>query len=160
MKRRLLVFFGCIFLLVLVVISRRIVSKYSNLGSSPTPSVNPLLIATDPSFSQLVGKYYAQIPNMPVYPDAVLVGSAKTNPENVKDSGYRVLWKSNASVPEVMKWASEQFSASEWKVDELGDPDNSGEQVMKIENDTFTGTFSAEHESEKETNIIVQILYK
>ncbi len=136
------------------------VSKYSNHGLSPTPSVSPLLIATDPSFSQLVGKYYAQIPKMPVYPDAELIGSAKTNSENVKDTGYRVLWKSRASVPEVMKWASDQFSSEGWSVDELGDPVNEGEQVMKIENEMFTGTFSAENESEKETNIVVQILYK
>ena len=138
-------------------------TKKTNPGENQqTSEQNPDLlqtkqqIATDPNFPEVIGKLLPGAPQLPVYPGATLVGSAKTNKAEQTDTGYRIKWKSNADVPMVMSWYEQELPKVGWRIEHSDDPSNAGEQVNKISSANFNGSLGVEA-GEDGTEIVVDV---
>jgi len=113
-------------------------------------------VATDPRFPEIKGKLMSGFPEIPVYPGATLIASAKTNRANEQDTGYRAKWETQDAVVKVMKWYQEELPKSGWVYETPNDPNASGEQVAQIKKSDLEGFLEAERE-EKGTEIVVEV---
>jgi hypothetical protein len=128
-----------------VIISLAIFAK-SGMSNRFFGSQKHLEAATDPAFPEQIGKLMDGFPEFPVYPQAKLVASAKTNPANEPDLGYRAKWDTQASVIDVMAWYETELPKSGWSYEAPDDKASSGEQVAKISKGDLTGYVAAEIE--------------
>ena len=93
---------------------------------------------------------------MPVYPDATLVASAKTNPADQPDTGYRAKWITNDEVKKIMKWYESELPKAGWSYELPNDPQSEGEQVAEISKGDFKGYIASEIE-EGNNEIVVDV---
>lgn len=105
-------------------------------------------VATDPSFPEVMGKLIEGFPELPVYPGATLVASAKTNPDGVADLGYRAKWDTKDSVVQVMNWYETEMPKAGWEYTAPDDKTADGEQVARISKGDYTGYVAAEIEGD------------
>lgn len=108
-----------------------------------------LEVATDPTFPEVMGKMVAGFPEVPTYPGATLVASAKTNAEGEPDLGYRAKWETTDSVPQIMKWYEVELPKNGWKYTAPDDKKSEGEQVAKISKGDYSGYVAGEMEGDK-----------
>ena len=106
-------------------------------------------IATDPNFVEVEGKLIDGFPEIPVYPDAELVGSSKPNGNFEETQGYRAKWYVSGTVMEVMDWYIEELSMKGWTIVSPNDSTAVGEQVTDISNNEFKGYLAVEVDDEK-----------
>ncbi len=121
------------------------------------PELQTQEVATDPSFTEVKGQLIPGFPELPVYPGASIVASAKTNPEIKLDIGYRAKWKASDPVLKVMKWYLEELPKYGWNVEPPNDPNATGEQVASIAKEDLKGYLEVASESEAETEIWVEV---
>lgn len=107
-------------------------------------------IKTDPGFYEIKGQIMQGFPeDFPVYPGAVLQGSATVNTSDVPAQGYRVKWTldlGDSSVPEIMNWYERELPSAGWNYTPPDDPESVGEQVAVISKDDLVGYIAAEIE--------------
>ncbi len=118
-------------------------------------------VATDVNFDEQLGQLFPGFPAVPVYPEAELKGSAKTNTNTEPDQGFHVVWEyhGTAIVPEIMKWYETELPKMGWEYFPPDDPTSITEQVAQISNDTFVGYMAGEVEH-GEIEIIIDVRYK
>lgn len=128
--------------------------KNEAMGASPD-----LKIATDPAFQEYIGSIVNGFPeDFPVYPGAFLVGSAKINPPNIPDVGYRVKWELETGIStfDVMTWYKRELLETGWMFEDPDDWNGIQEFIAPIERDNLKGDITVEIESD-EIEIIVDL---
>jgi hypothetical protein len=111
-----------------------------------------LKIATDPNFQEFEGEIVAGFPeDFPVFPGAVLIGSAINNPPGIKDSGYRVKWllPKDEALTEIINWYKRELKADGWVTDNPDSWEGISELVLQIERGNLKGYIAAEHEDDE-----------
>ena len=89
----------------------------------------------EPGIEKLTGKLVKDFPQLPVYPDAVLLNSNKT--QEKEKVGFEANWEVNASVFEVMTWYVDAFSESGWIFEEEPEVNETFEQYFIAERNGF-----------------------
>lgn len=149
---------GAVILFALVSSLVWIVVRQTSTDKDKTTNLQQKLeVATDPSFPEVGGALIEGVPSLPVYPEATLVASAKTNPPDQPDSGYRIKWRTTGSVAEIMTWYQKEMPKNGWTIEPSNDPDNTGEQVTQISKGDFSGYIGVESE-EQQVEIVVEVL--
>lgn len=119
-------------------------------------------VATDPNFTEVKGELIEGFPSdFPMYPNATLVASAKVNPEDVSDQGYRARWevKDGSTTTDIILWYKKELAMKGWKFTDPNDMSGVGELIAKIENkdQEYMGYIAAEEEEAGEVKLIVDI---
>lgn len=115
-----------------------------------------LKVATDPTFPEYLGEIPEEVPSLPAYANAELIGTALTTP-NTPGGGYHIKWDTTGDVTEVMNWYITELRAQGWIVTISDDTPGSTEQISYIENQEYTGYIAVEVEEENVTEIVIDI---
>ena len=124
-------------------------------STSPGPAAAPMIpeaagvepaVAADPSFRELRGALLPDIPELPAYPGATLVGSAERNRPNERKQGHTIKWTTPDPVPKVMAWYQAELPKHGWTYSPPSDGAAS-EQIARIRRGSIQGTIAAEEES-------------
>ncbi|GEM_PF-5245174 len=133
--------------------------QFGGVSTQQGSPYQPLEVATDPSFREIKVQLIPGFPSdFPVHPGAKLEASAKTNPENKPNTGYRAHWVTQDSVVTVMRWYEKEFPKSGWTYEVPNDPHNTGEQVAQIKKGNLTGYIAAEKEGNA-VEIVVEVRF-
>lgn len=158
-------------LVALAVIAVRLYRTASNVAPAAETSQTPTAaapsprsgdqpaeskVATDPSFRQESGRILPEIPEVPAYPGAKLVGSAEQARSGEPAEGYRIKWTTTDSVAAVMQWYAKALPAAGWKHQTPEDAGSPVEQLARIQKDYMDGYVSAEATKDV-TEIIVSL---
>jgi hypothetical protein len=154
-------------ILILILVISLVFSFFRKNTAKTSDSSNTpqLLVATDPSFPEVAGRLIEGFPSdFPIYPGGVLIASAKINPPNVPDQGYRAKWElvgTQDTTSEVVSWYKDQLVSQGWGFIDPSDPEGLGELIAHIEKqDEYEGYVAAEIEGEDEIEIVVNLRIK
>jgi hypothetical protein len=146
-----------IFALVLLKVNTNNIGKGDALGAP-----QELKVASDPLFQEYVGIIAEGFPDdFPVYPGAELVGSVINNPAGMPDTSYTVKWHiaPDLTVTELIFWYKEELEVRGWEVEEPEVWEGMTEQVVRMENADFKGSFLVEDEGD-EVELIADTIIK
>lgn len=135
-------------LTILVALGAFMYMRKGQLFINNSGEAETKMVATDPAFPEVEGKLIEGFPDMPVYPGAKLVASAKVNPADVADLGYRTRWDTKDGVIQVMQWYETELPKNGWEYEVPDDQASNGEQVAKITKEGYVGYVAAEMEGD------------
>ena len=153
---RLVVLLFILALVALAVIGLRFYqTERSTVAPAPGPSPAPpsasstdqsaeTRVATDRSFSEASGRVLPEIPEIPSYPGATLIGSARQARAAEPAEGYRIKWTTSDNVEAVMQWYAKSLPAAGWKYQTPEDAGSPVEQLARIQKDYMDGYVAAE----------------